>query len=131
MEQKISGRKPSYGFLDRLMYGVGEIFGGGCFVIINSFFIVFLTDALGMNAALAGTIPMIGKIWDAITDPIMGTVEIRRKAVLHPRGQHCLRHHLRDHVDQHSLLFGRHELCLLCGDVLPVQHRLHGAERAV
>ena len=74
MEEKISGRKPRYGFLNRLTYGVGEIFGGGCFVIINAFFIVFLTDALGMNAALAGTIPMIGKIWDAITDPIMGNI---------------------------------------------------------
>ena len=74
MEEKISGRKPNYGFFSRLTYGVGEIFGGGCFVIINAFFIVFLTDALGMNAALAGTIPMIGKIWDAITDPIMGVV---------------------------------------------------------
>ena len=41
MEEKISGRKPRYGFLNRLTYGVGEIFGGGCFVIINAFFIVF------------------------------------------------------------------------------------------
>ena len=79
MEEKISGRKPNYGFFSRLTYGVGEIFGGGCFVIINAFFIVFLTDALGMNAALAGTIPMIGKIWDAITDPIMGNVVERTR----------------------------------------------------
>ena len=34
MEERISGRKPSYGFFSRLVYGVGEIFGGGCFVII-------------------------------------------------------------------------------------------------
>ena len=74
MKETYSGRTPNYGFLSRFMYGVGEIFGGGCFVIINSFFIVFLTDALGLNAALAGTIPMIGKIWDAITDPIMGNI---------------------------------------------------------
>ena len=80
MEEKISGRKPSYGFFSRLVYGVGEIFGGGCFVIINAFFIVFLTDALGMNAALAGTIPMIGKIWDAITDPIMGNIVERTRS---------------------------------------------------
>ena len=80
MEEKIGGRKPSYGFFSRLTYGVGEIFGGGCFVIINAFFIVFLTDALGMNAALAGTIPRIGKIWDAITDPIMGNIVERTES---------------------------------------------------
>ena len=77
MNEKIAGRKPGYGFFNRLTYGVGEIFGGGCFVIINAFFIVFLTDAMGMNAALAGTIPMVGKIWDAITDPIMGNITER------------------------------------------------------
>ena len=77
MKEEIAGRKPGYGLLNRLTYGVGEIFGGGCFVIINAFFIVFLTDAMGMNAALAGTIPMVGKIWDAITDPIMGNITER------------------------------------------------------
>ena len=80
MEERISGRKPNYGFFSRLTYGVGEIFGGGCFVIINAFFLVFLTDALGMNPVLAGTIPMIGKIWDAITDPIMGNIVERTKS---------------------------------------------------
>ena len=77
MKEEIAGRKPGYGLFNRLTYGVGEIFGGGCFVIINAFFIVFLTDALGMNAALAGTIPMVGKIWDAITDPLMGVITDR------------------------------------------------------
>ncbi len=80
MKEEIAGRTPKYGFFNRLTYGIGEIFGGGCFVIINAFFIVFLTDAVGMNAALAGTIPMIGKIWDAITDPIMGNVVERTKS---------------------------------------------------
>ena len=71
MEEKISGRKPSYGFFSRVMYGIGEFFGGGCFLIINSFYAVFLTKALGMPTALAGTIPLVGKLWDAITDPII------------------------------------------------------------
>jgi len=80
MKEEISGRKPGYGFFNRLVYGIGEFFGGGCFVIINTFFIVFLTDALGMNAALAGTIPMVGKIWDAVTDPIMGNITDRTRS---------------------------------------------------
>lgn len=85
MEEKISGRKPSYGFLNRVMYGMGEFFGGGCFVIINSFFAVFLTKALGMPPALAGTIPMVGKIWDAITDPIMGNITDRTRSKFGPK----------------------------------------------
>ena len=81
----ISGRKPNYGFLSRVMYGMGEFFGGGCFVIINSFFAVFLTKALGMPTALAGTIPMVGKIWDAVTDPIMGAITDRTQSKFGPK----------------------------------------------
>lgn len=64
----------------RLMYGMAEFYGGGAFVIINTFFAVFMTKALGMPAALAGTIPLVGKIWDAITDPIMGNITDRTKS---------------------------------------------------
>lgn len=55
-------------------YGFADIYGGGAFVIISTFFTVFLTKSLGMSTALAGTIPLIGKVWDAITDPLMGNI---------------------------------------------------------
>ena len=58
----------------RISYGFADIYGGGAFVIISTFYTVFLTKALGMPTALAGTIPLIGKIWDAVTDPIMGNI---------------------------------------------------------
>ena len=61
-------------FLSKCAYGMADIYGGGAFVIISTFFTVFLTKALGMAPALAGTIPLIGRAWDAITDPIMGNI---------------------------------------------------------
>ena len=85
MEKEYYGRIPAYGFKNRLMYGVGEFFGGGCFLIINAFFAVFLTKALGMPPALSGTILLIGMIWDAITDPIMGTITDRTHSRLGPK----------------------------------------------
>lgn len=69
--------KHGNGIGNRLMYGAGEFFNGGAFVIINSFFTVFLIKAMGMPAALAGTVPLIGHIWDAVTDPIMGNITDR------------------------------------------------------
>lgn len=60
--------------VSRVAYGLADIYGGGAFVIIGTFFTVFLTKALGMPTALAGTIPLIGKVWDAITDPLMGNI---------------------------------------------------------
>ncbi|MGN0240891.1 MAG: MFS transporter [Candidatus Weimeria sp.] len=64
----------------RVFYGLCDIYGGGAFVIIGTFFTVFLTKALGIPVALAGTIPLIGKVWDAITDPIMGNITDRTKS---------------------------------------------------
>lgn len=85
MDGKISGKRPSYGFFSQVMYGIGEFFGGGCFLIINSFYAVFLTKALGMPTALAGTIPLVGKLWDAITDPIMGNITDRTTSRFGPK----------------------------------------------
>ncbi len=64
----------------RCAYGFADIYGGGAFVVISTFFTVFLTKSLGMSTALAGTIPLIGKVWDAVTDPIMGNIVDRTQS---------------------------------------------------
>jgi oligogalacturonide transporter len=81
----MGGKKENYGLGSRIMYGMAEFYGGGAFVIINTFFTVFLTKALGMPAALVGTIPLVGKIWDAITDPIMGNITDRTVSRFGPK----------------------------------------------
>ncbi|MCX8123267.1 MAG: MFS transporter [Spirochaetes bacterium] len=63
-----------------LSYGVGDIFGGGSFVIINLLFIYFLTDIAKLNPALAGLVVLAGKAWDAISDPIMGYISDTTKS---------------------------------------------------
>ncbi|MEY8365975.1 MFS transporter [Anaerovoracaceae bacterium 41-7] len=40
--------------------------------LFNVYFVYFMTDVAGAPAALAGTIALIGVLWDAITDPIVG-----------------------------------------------------------
>ena len=69
----------------RISYGFADIYGGGAFVVISTFFTVFLTKALGMPPALAGTIPLIGKIWDAVTDPVMGNIADRTRSRFGPK----------------------------------------------
>ncbi len=64
----------------KISYGFADIYGGGAFVVISTFFTVFLTKALGMPTALAGSIPLVGKIWDAITDPLMGNIADRTRS---------------------------------------------------
>jgi len=70
-------KKSENSVVSRMLYGCADIYGGGAFVVISTFYTVFLTKALGMNPALAGIIPLIGKVWDAVTDPIMGNIADR------------------------------------------------------
>ncbi|MEF3693119.1 MAG: MFS transporter [Acholeplasmataceae bacterium] len=67
-------KQNEHGLRGKLGYGIADIYGGGAFLIISILFLVFLTDVVKMNAIWAGTIPLIGKIYDAITDPLMGSI---------------------------------------------------------
>ncbi len=64
----------------KLMYGCGDIFGGGAFLLISLLFLNYLTDVELMSPALAGGIIMIGKVWDAISDPLMGFLSDRTQS---------------------------------------------------
>ena len=44
--------KKRNGMLSRISYGFADIYGGGAFVVISTFYTVFLTKALGMPTAL-------------------------------------------------------------------------------
>ena len=50
-----------------LSYGIGDLYGGGSFLIISMLFIYFLTDVVGMNVSLAGFVVLVGKIWDYVS----------------------------------------------------------------
>lgn len=56
------------------VYASGEIFGGGTAVILPFFYLIFLTDVMGLNPAAAGSIFLIVRIWDAVSDPLMGYI---------------------------------------------------------
>lgn len=62
------------GFLNYLAYGAGDLYGGGAFFIVTTFSMYYLVNVIGMHPVLAGLIPAIGKIWDAVSDPLMGYI---------------------------------------------------------
>lgn len=56
----------------KLGYATG-IFGDSLiYVCFYTYFMIFLTDVVGINPAFAGTISLISVCVDAVTDPIMG-----------------------------------------------------------
>jgi len=61
-------------------YGAGDFFGGGSFLLIGMLFLFFLTEVVGLAPALAGVVFAVGKVWDAVTDPLMGYISDRTKS---------------------------------------------------
>jgi Na+/melibiose symporter-like transporter len=55
--------------------------GGNLFFTALGFWSLnYLTDTVGLSAALAGTAVMVGKLWDAVTDPVMGYISDRTRS---------------------------------------------------
>ncbi len=64
----------------KLAYGAGDL-GPAITANVGVFFaLFFFTNVAGLNAGLAGSILMIGKIWDAVNDPMVGVLSDRTKS---------------------------------------------------
>ena len=73
----MEGKKLSVGV--KLGYGAAD-FGGNLFFTATAFVLMnYLTDVVGLAAALAGIALMVGRIWDAFYDPIIGYLSDRTK----------------------------------------------------
>ncbi|NJR40152.1 MAG: MFS transporter [Leptolyngbyaceae cyanobacterium CSU_1_4] len=56
----------------KMAYGAGDLGPAITANILAFFLLYFFTSVAGMNAALAGSLLLISKIWDAVNDPIVG-----------------------------------------------------------
>ena len=63
----------------KIGFGVGDIFGGGSMMIIGFYYLYFLTDVMLLSPSLAGTAFLVSKVWDAVTDPVMGIISDRTR----------------------------------------------------
>ncbi|MCC5638692.1 MFS transporter [Nostoc sp. CHAB 5844] len=67
-------------FKTKLAYGAGDL-GPAITANISIFFLlVFFTNVAGLPAGLAGSVLLIGKIWDAVNDPFVGMLTDKTKS---------------------------------------------------
>ncbi|HIK28028.1 MAG: MFS transporter [Oscillatoriaceae bacterium SKW80] len=64
-------------FFTKLAYGAGDLGSAVTANILVFFLSPFLTDVAGLAPGLAGLTQLIGKIWDAVNDPIVGVLSDR------------------------------------------------------
>nr|HPJ22849.1 MFS transporter [Clostridia bacterium] len=63
-----------------ITFGTGDLFGGGGQLVINFFYLIFLTDIVKLNPGLAGVVVLISRIWDAVSNPLMGLISDNTKS---------------------------------------------------
>lgn len=68
----MQNKKLAFGL--KIGYGIGDI-GSNIFIVTSGLFLLFfLTNILGVKPALAGLVLLFPKLWDVISDPIMGGI---------------------------------------------------------
>ncbi|MFW5980093.1 MAG: MFS transporter [Halanaerobiales bacterium] len=70
----MNNKQPKIRFKNLIAYGIGDIYGGGAFLVLGTLYLYFLTDIVGLPPGKAGLVLIIGKVWDAISDPLMGHI---------------------------------------------------------
>ena len=74
----------------KLGFGVADLGGNLFFTAMGFWALNYLTDTVGLPAALAGLAIMVGKAWDAVTDPLMGYISDRTRSKLGRRRPYIL-----------------------------------------
>ncbi len=64
----------------KLCYASGDVYGGGAFMVFSLLFMNFLVLVEGLPVVATTLIIFIGKLWDAITDPIVGRISDKTRS---------------------------------------------------
>jgi len=64
-------------FWKKLIYGTGDWSTASFGTLRQLFYAIFLTDVVGLEPRLASFVALVGILWDAVNDPIVGTLTDR------------------------------------------------------
>lgn len=67
------GENRSLHMKERIGYGVGDFANNMMFAPVNSFFTYFLTNVAGLGAGVVGTLLLVSRLLDGVSDLIVGT----------------------------------------------------------
>ena len=70
-------KKKYLSFWTKLVYGTGDWGVAGYGTLRQVFYAIFLTDVVGLEPRLASVAALVGIVWDAINDPLVGMLSDR------------------------------------------------------
>lgn len=67
---------------NKIGYGSGDIAGNTVYAFITAFMMIYLTDTAGLNSGIVGTLMMLSKFFDGVTDVFFGALIDKTKTKL-------------------------------------------------
>ncbi|HAF27764.1 MAG TPA: MFS transporter [Bacteroidales bacterium] len=64
---------------EKIGYGLGDTASHFVWDMVGFWILIFYTDTFGISAAAAGTIMLVARFWDMVSDPIMGIIADKTK----------------------------------------------------
>jgi len=65
--------------LEKVAYGTGDLASNLIFNAVTTYLMFYYTDSVGISAAVASTLFLISRFWDAFSDPMMGAIGDRTR----------------------------------------------------
>ena len=67
---------------NKVGYGSGDLAGNVVYAFLSSFVMLYLTNTVGLNPGIIGTLIMVSKLFDGISDMFFGTMIDKTKSKL-------------------------------------------------
>ena len=65
---------------NKVGYGSGDVAGNVVYALLSSFVMIYLTDTVSLNSGVVGTLMMLSKLFDGVTDIFFGSMIDKTKA---------------------------------------------------
>lgn len=61
-------------FISKVAYGMGDVGNNFSWMFVGNFLMIFYTDVFGISMNAIATLMLLTRIWDAVNDPIIGSL---------------------------------------------------------
>ena len=74
---------------NKIGYGSGDIAGNVVYAFLSSFVMIYLTNTIGLNPGIVGSLIAASKFFDGVTDIFFGAMIDKQRPDLEKQGRGC------------------------------------------
>ena len=76
----------------KLAYGSGDLASNCSYGLVSSFLLLYLSDVMGLKTNIIGTLMLVSKVFDGVTDVFFGNMIDKTKADWEKQDRGCCMH---------------------------------------